>query len=94
MREVEEKRCYCSSRHGLNLGNLPNMQAVKLILLFIGLAMATPIDNPLLDKRSCVPCVPYCCKQAGCNGYLHCDGSYCQTDANGHSHCVCKCRYG
>jgi hypothetical protein len=29
-----------------------NMHALKLTLLFIGLAMATPIDNPLLVSRT------------------------------------------
>jgi hypothetical protein len=28
------------------------MDALKLILLFIGLALATPIDNPLLTKNT------------------------------------------
>ena len=29
-----------------------------------------------LEKRDCIPCVTYCCKQAGCNGYLHCGASF------------------
>ena len=29
-----------------------------------------------IEKRSCIPCVTYCCQQSGCNGYLHCDASF------------------
>ncbi|KAI9052164.1 hypothetical protein LZ554_003526 [Drepanopeziza brunnea f. sp. 'monogermtubi'] len=52
-------------------------------------------DGATVDvaAKTCGPgfsCLKWCCSQSGCNGYLHCDGSYCLSVLN---ECVCNCRY-
>ncbi|KAK1828801.1 hypothetical protein QBC39DRAFT_143788 [Podospora conica] len=75
--------------------------AVFVALVGVAAALPEPVAEPeapahaTLDKRACnVNCVTSCCNSAGCNGYLHCGGSYCYTNAAGYSWCECKCRYG
>ncbi|KAH6649412.1 hypothetical protein F5144DRAFT_552918 [Chaetomium tenue] len=74
---------------------------VLAVLAGVVTALPQPVTEPespanaALNKRGCnVNCVTSCCKSAGCNGYLHCDGSYCYTSDAGHSWCECNCRYG
>ncbi|KDN35518.1 hypothetical protein RSAG8_11513, partial [Rhizoctonia solani AG-8 WAC10335] len=55
-------------------------------------ASPTPDYSPNgLDARQFCSnswCVSYCCDRAGCNGFLHCDGSQCVNNI-----CQCDCRY-
>ncbi|KAH9217443.1 hypothetical protein DL95DRAFT_386586 [Leptodontidium sp. 2 PMI_412] len=76
------------------------MRSIIYLTLFTTLALSLPAEFEKKDEataqtaaKTCGPgfdCTNWCCSQAGCNGSLHCDGSYCLSLLN---ECVCNCRY-
>ncbi|KAK4152455.1 hypothetical protein C8A00DRAFT_34870 [Chaetomidium leptoderma] len=76
------------------------MRFVTVIAVLAGAASALPgpIPQPdapaTLEPRDCVNCLTYCCSTHGNCNYMNCAGSYCKTNAAGHSYCECTCRYG
>ncbi|CEL58551.1 hypothetical protein RSOLAG1IB_08626 [Rhizoctonia solani AG-1 IB] len=77
------------------------MQFSSLSLLWIipaALVCASPVQpgiDSLSTRAQCSPtgpyrvCIDYCCKGVGCNGFLNCDRSTCNSSGT----CRCKCQY-